>query len=100
MSRDELVIGKAYVLRGLKLDPRRVNSAPISVRIGMLSCIHGGGYVVRLHRPGPFRASARRWARLGRVVELANFDREATEREISVGLPLETLEAVRLRRAS
>lgn len=84
MSAGELKIGGVYVLRGLAADPTKPYHAERRPpAIGKLvSFLPGGRPFFKL------RFGRARWAPRGRIVELENIEREATQRERLIGIPL------------
>lgn len=84
-------IGTAYVLTGLRVDGRRPESSPMPPRIGRVVAIKGLELVVRLRL-----GTARHWCHRARTVTVENLSREATPREIQLGMPLEEGPVVRV----
>ena len=78
--------GRAYVLRGLSSDPREPKTSKIPPTVALLVRVDARGPVVRLHMGG-----WRRWSPTVRRVLPSNIVREATRREMVIGMPLSPL---------
>ena len=91
VSADALV-GKAVVLRGLSLDQRKAMSAATRMppRIGMVVRVLSGGRLYVKLSMGSL--GCRRWFPRGRICLLTNVVREATRREVLVGMPIGPIE--------
>jgi len=81
-------VGDAVVLRALRKNPHVHNSEYLPLRIGIVVELLGETLLVKLHMcNGGMWRRAPRWARLPRIVGIANVSRRATEREVAVGHP-------------
>ena len=85
MSAAELVVGRAYVLRGLSDDTRYKKARPPAIA-RLISFLPGGELLVKLHLGGG-GLLGRRWTPKPRRCRLDNVDREATAREQVIGMP-------------
>lgn len=74
---------KAYVVRNLSYDARSPNGARIPPRVAQLVRLIGDQAVIRL-RIG----AVNRWHTRTRSTSIENFAREATPREVTVGMPI------------
>jgi hypothetical protein len=87
--------GDVVVLRGLRVAVKgSPNAQKHGPKIGRLvRAVADGRWFVKLYQPSPFR-TRENYARLGRLVDLENIDRLATQRERTIGAVI-ALEAVR-----
>lgn len=81
-------VGKVYVIRGLRHDERKPNSDNLGPRLALIAKVLAQGvYLVRL-RIGGFGTTRIRYHPSPRRVTRANLVREATRREVIMGMPL------------
>ena len=93
MSAAELVIGRAYVLRGLSDSkrPDMVSSTRRPPAVARLEGIEGDVIIVRL---AMVRGRRNPWCPQSRRALVANVAREATRREVVLAMPVDPLPAV------
>lgn len=84
-----MTTGKVYVLHNLLYDPKAPGRGNLPPRLGLVAKVLEGGLgaLVRL-RTGGFGKVAGKWHPRTRHVTRANVVREATPRELVVGMPL------------
>jgi hypothetical protein len=88
MSTDQLHPNHVYVLRDLPVSsqaPRKGNMPPC---LGRLVRVLEGGLLLMRLRTGGFGLSRARWSRFPRRVQASSVSREATPRELVVGMPI------------